>query len=551
MPSKPHASERFVRHARTFAIVTLISRFFGLARDVLLTGFLGWNAIGTAFNNAFQFPNTFRRLFGEGALSAAFIPEYAQTMEKDPELAARFASLTIGILTILLGAITVLIELVLGALLLFGNIAPSGQQGYILLMIMLPYMPLVCITALMGGMLQTHARFATQAAAPIVLNICMIAAAFIAGLILRLNGQTIALWISVSVTLAGVLQLLWCLRDLRGRTTWTRAIVGAGEPFRRMARRMGPVVLGLGAMQLCTLFESQFLLQYPLNTGGKPIQFPWMSAPVAYPLDQSSGAMLATAARLYQFPLGVFGIALATAVFPLMSRQASNPAAFVSTLRRSIRLSLFIGMPATIGLIFVRTDLIAALFLKGSQINAQQVPRVAYVLLMYAAAIGAFSLTHVLTRAFYAKGNVRLPTHLAILTVGITVVLDLTLMWPLREAGLALSASIAAAVQCMLLLWFSHSLHPGHATFDRTTLLGIARSLGAALIMLAALTVLSLAWKRPQVGVWSAHVLRLAVDVTVGGVSFMVAAALLCRQEIHWLRDRPAKDSSMPPADVR
>jgi len=550
MPPEPHASERFVRHARTFALVTLISRFFGLGRDMLLSRLLGVGAVSTAFNNAFAFPNTFRRLFGEGALSAAFIPEYTQTLERDPALAARFASLTIAALTAALGAITLVIEIVLALVLAFADIAPEGRYAYTLLMVMLPYMPLVCITAVMGGMLQTHSRFATQAAAPILLNIAMIAAAIGAGLIAGASKQTIGLWVSISVTLAGILQFFWCLRDLKGRTMWSRIFDGAREPFIRMLKRMGPVFLGLGAMQLCTLFESQVLLQYPLNTSSGTIQLPWNAAPIAYPLDEAAGSILGWAQRLYQFPLGVFGIALATAVFPLLARQANDPSAFLATLRRSIRLSLFIGLPATLGMLFVRTNLVAVIFL-GRELKAEDVPRMGNVLFMYAAAIGAFSLTHVLTRAFYARGAMKIPTNLALVTVALTLILDVTLMWPLKEAGLALAASIAAGVQCLLLLWFAHRLHPGQPTIDRATLSSIARTLIASLLMLGALFLVQHFWPQPAIGRWTHHLIRLLADVAIGGIIYFAAARLLLAQELRWLRDRPARDSSPTPDDVR
>ena len=550
MPPKPHASERFVRHARTFAIITLISRFFGLARDMLLSRLLGTTGIASAYNNAFQFPNTFRRLFGEGALSAAFIPEYTQTLERDPQLASRFASLTLAVLSLGLGAITLILEVVLALVLAFTDIAPDGRDGYILLMVMLPYMPLVCVTALMGGMLQTHSRFATQAAAPIVLNVCMIAAALVAGFVLHAPRTTIALWVSISVTLAGVFQLLWCLRDLKGRTAWTRLFTGTREPFLRMARRMGPVFVGLGAMQLCTLLESQVLLQIPLITKSAMIQLPWMQSPVAYPLDAGAGATLGYTQRLYQFPLGVFGIALATAVFPLLARQAKDPTAFLATLRRSIRLSLVIGLPASVGMLLVRTDLVAVCFL-GREITAADVPRMASVLAMYAIAIAAFSLTHVLTRAFYAKGEMRLPMQLSLVTVVLTIILDVTLMWPLAERGLALSASIAAGVQCLLLLWFAHRLHPGEPTFDAPTLAGIGRTLLATAIMAGVLLGVGAVWDHPPIGRWSAHFVRLLADVAIGGIIYLAVASVLLRQELRWLRDRPVRDSRATPPEVR
>ena len=532
--------ERFVRHARTFAGITLISRVFGLVRDGLLARLWGASAVATAFNNAFQVPNTFRRLFGEGALSAAFIPEYAKLIRDDPALASRFASLVISAMAAILGAIT--LAAVGGLLIVLAAVEmpEAGRRAITLTAIMLPYMPLVCITAILGGMLQTHGRFAAQAGAPVILNLCMIAAAGVGGLLLGASMWATALGVSVAVAVAGGLQLAWCLRDLKGRAAWTSLRDGAREPTRRMLRRMGPVIIGLGAMQLCILIESQVLLNWPLFVESSMVRVPWSAEPVPYPLDQGAGAALGWAQRLYQFPLGVFGIALATAVFPLLARQADDHAAFVATLRRSIRLSLFIGLPATAGMLMVRTDLVAVIYL-GRTFTPETVERVAAILFMYAVAIGAFSLTHVLTRAFYAKGQTVLPMRLAILTVALTLGLDVVLMWPLAEAGLALAASIAAGVQCLLLLWFANRLHPDQLTLDRATLLGIARAGVATLAMLGVLLLGKRLIPPPPIGNWTAHLVRLAADIGIGGGVYFAMAWLLCRDELRWLRDRSAR----------
>lgn len=546
-PTGKH-DERFVRHARTFAIITLVSRIFGLIRDALTARVLGTSAVATAFNNAFQFPNTFRRLFGEGALSAAFIPEYTQLTRDDPAMAHRFASLVIGAMSVLLGGLTLVVILILLGVLATVTLPEDGRRAVVLLVLMLPYMPLVCVTAILGGMLQVHGRFAAQAGAPVILNVCTIAAVAIVGVLLGASQWTVALVTSIAVTLAGVLQLLWCLRDLSGRAVWSKMVEGARTPTKRMLARMGPVMLGLGAMQLCVLIESQVLLAWPLYVGGSMVHVPWASEAIAYPLDTGAGAVLGYAQRLYQFPLGVFGIALATAVFPLLARQSNDPGKFLETLRRSIRLSLFIGLPATAGMLLVRTDLVAVLFL-GKKFTADDVERTAHVLMMYAMAIGAFSLTHVLTRAFYAKGLMALPTKLALVTVVLTLALDVVLMWPMREAGLALSASIAAGVQCALLLWFAHRMHPGMPTLDRATLLSVGRTVIGTALMVVVLLAGARIVPHPHVGDWTGHLIRLAADVVIGGSAYMGYALVFSRTELGWMTERPSRKNGAGSVD--
>ncbi len=548
-PGRTIGSDRFIHHARTFAALTLISRILGLVRDALLVRALGVTAVCTAFNIAFQVPNTFRRLFGEGALSAAFIPEYAQLIKRDPGLAARFASLNIGLLTLGLGALVIVIEAGLALTLALADIPEQGRQALVFLVIMLPYMPLVCVTAILGGMLQTHGRFAAQAGAPIILNTCMIAAAWMWGYSLDAGQLSTALAVSGAVTIAGFLQVAWCLWDLRRIARWTRVFSGAGDATRRMLGRMGPVVLGLGTVQIGTLIESWVLVGWPLYFGPTILGF-------EYPLDSSAGAALYNAQRLYQFPLGVFGIALATAVFPLLARQADEPRAFVGTLRRGLRLSLFIGLPATIGLIFVARDLTATVYL-GREVTLTDSHRMADVLTFYAIMVGAYSVTHVLTRAFYAVGDTRLPMRISILTVVLGLMLASVLMWPLGERGLALAASIAALVQVTLLAIASSRRFVGGdgatSLFDRSTLMGVGRTSLGAIFMLAVLWAAALLWRASESPEWWRFAVRLLTWSALGALSYVLAALVLSREEIAWLLDRAPKQkaATMPPGDSR
>lgn len=529
------SSEHFVRHARTFASLTLISRVLGLARDAVIVRTLGVSGLQTAFNIAFQLPNTFRRLFGEGALSAAFIPEYAQTLKRDPDLSHRLASLTIALMSIALGALVLILELILLAILALATLSENGRLALILLMVMLPYMPLICITAALGGMLQTHARFAAQAGAPIILNLCMIIAALASSLALHLSATSTAIAVAASVTIAGFLQTAWCLRDLRGIITWGTAFHGASHSVRRMFTKMVPLVLGLGTQQVATLIESWVILAWPLYFGATIFG-------VAYPLDESAGAALVAAQRLYQFPLGIFGIALATAAFPLLAKQADEPDLFAATLRRGLRLALFIGLPATLGMIWVARDLTAVIFM-GGKVNAADAARMASCLTAYAALVGTYSITHVITRAFYARGDTRTPTIISIITVILGLALGFGLMFRLREVGLAYGSSIAAAAQLfMLLIPANRRLGPTTGSLiDRPTALAALRIAAAAAIMLAILIALSFIWPAPETMTWREHAIRLLINCALGAATYAAAALFLCREEIRWSTERGIK----------
>lgn len=523
-----------LRHARTFAALTLVSRVLAVVRDGLAARILGVSGLGTAFAIAFQFPNTFRRLFGEGALSAAFIPEYAQLVKRDPALSDRFASLITALMALGLAAIVMLIEIILVVLLAAADLPENGRRAIILLAIMLPYMPLICITAVMGGMLQTHGRFAAQAGAPIILNLCMIAAAAGGAYALTLDAAATAMLIAASVTVAGVLQLLWCLRDLRGLVIWSRIFEGAADSARRMFRKMGPVVLGLGMIQITTLIEAWAIIAWPIYVGPTILGH-------AYPLDDAAGAALTNAQRLYQFPLGVFGIALATAAFPLLARLADDPEAFTSTLRRGIRIALFIALPATAGLIWVAHHLTAVVYM-GGRVDAEDAARIARCLIFYAPLVGTYSVTHVITRAFYARGDTKTPAFVSVLTAVGGLLLGAALMWWMREEGLALGSSIAAAVQVSVLGRLAHHrLGAGESRLFSGEVLGsLGRMSVATIVMLLALGGLGMAWPSGGESNWSGHAVHLAAQCMLGVAAFGAAAWFLCRHELRWIMERRA-----------
>ena len=202
-------AEHFEKHSRTFSLLTLLSRLTGLARDATLSRIFGAAGVMDAFFFAFIIPNLFRRLFGEGALASAFIPTYAQLDKSDPVVAKRLACLVIACLVVALGCLTLIGELGLYIVSLYSK---GDNLALRLMMIMLPYMPLVCVVAIFGAMLQVHGKFGPSAAAPIVLNICLIAVA-IGGLTVTNNtsAQTHISFVAAAVVLAGIIQVLWML----------------------------------------------------------------------------------------------------------------------------------------------------------------------------------------------------------------------------------------------------------------------------------------------------------------------------------------------------
>lgn len=532
----------FVHHALLVSALTLLSRITGLVRDAVLAAYLGLGVVTDAFFIGFLIPNLFRRLFGEGALTAAFVPHYTDMLKSDAAMARRFATLTTAVAAVVLALLTVAGEAALLALMQL-DLSPKNLLAVRFAIIMLPYMPLICLVALLGGILQVHGRFGPPAAAPVILNVVMIGAAFwgaqstVAGDDLHRLATILAL----SVLAAGALQLVWQVVALyRADAHFTRHVRGVSPAFRAMVLTMLPMLLGLAVFQVNSLMDSliAYLLAPPEGDG--PQQFVLWGMSAAYPIDTGAVGALQWAQRLYQFPLGVFGIAVATAIFPALAHAASQAgraeggASFDDILRQGLRLTMFIGLPASVGLILLRQPLTRLIFERG-EFDPQATARVAAILAGYAAAVWAYSMTHVLTRAFYARKDATTPVKFSAAIVGLNLVLNLTLIWPLGAPGLAWSTAISAAVQVLCLLWAvrRHVAEP----VTREVLISWARTAALTLVMAAAL--LPVLWyAEPTALSDTRNAALLALAVLAGLLIVLGGAWATGAPELHWLGRR-------------
>jgi putative peptidoglycan lipid II flippase len=514
-------AENFERHTRTFALFTVASRVTGLVRDASLSRIFGAAGVMDAFFFAFMIPNLFRRLFGEGAVSAAFLRVYARLDANDPPAARKLATLTVLIMIVVLGGITIAGEILLA----WGLYAAAGEQQLVvrLTMITLPYMPLVCVVAILGAMLQVHGRFAPSAAVPIVMNLCLIGAVVaLAPFFGEADKGAHVTAVAGSLLVAGGLQIAWMLLALRGRQWLVGGARAAREPMRDVVRQVGPMILGLGVLQF-NVFIDGLIASYPTTVG--PSIFG-----VEYPLREGAMAAVSFAQRLYQFPLGVFGIAIATAIYPALARQAEEPEAFSDILRRGLRLVVFIGLPASAGLMLIGPMLVKVIF-EGGIFEAGDSQRVTFVLYGYASGVWAYSMIHVLTRAFYARGDSMTPVKVAVFMVALNVALNCTLIWtPLREAGLAWSTALCAVIQSFVLLWLVRRHASG--LVDGAVSRGAARSLViTALMTLVVWTVLA---ALPVATSWLQALANLAAAVGAGTIVVYAAARALDMPELHW-----------------
>ncbi len=510
---------------RTIASLTLLSRIGGLARDLVTARVFQDSLAGSAFAAAFAIPNLFRRLLGEGALAGAFLPEYTSALRDGLPTAHALLRWTLARLLAVTSLLTIAGEVLLFVLL--GTLDdPHRVFSLRLIMVMLPLMPMVCLTAILAAALQAHGRFAPGAAAPIILNICIIAGALLHFFGPRLDPRASAYAIGGAAIIAGVAQLAWCGAALRRRMPSATPPADAGPHARAVLTRFVPVAIGMGTMQINALLDT-VIAMWPTWVG--PTMLLW---PV--PLDERSNAVLSYTQRLYQFPLGVFGIAVATAAFPALSRLRDRREDFFDALRTAMGLSLFIALPASVGLLLVREDLTRVMFGGVSGFSDDGLARASAVLAAYAVGVWAYSLNHVLVRACYASGDTSTPTRVALASVGLNLLSNLTLVWFLREAGLALSTAISQVAQVGV-LFFVLRRRGARLPAHTTRFLGMSVAMGA--VVLGSLTL------GPEQTSWSRSLIRLLLAVAAGIIAYVSMSAWLAPQTLRLLLHRTREDA--------
>ena len=429
--------DKTLRRAKVTGMGTLLSRVLGLVRDILSAAVFGTSGAMDAFVLAFTVPNLFRSLFGEGALSAAFIPVYTELREKESEEAGR--RLLSGTFAWL--ALVLIVTVGLGVVASLGGrwLAEPGSKQHLfstLLAIMLPYAVLVCLTALIIGALQAHDRFLVPALSPVVLNVVWIAALLIFAA-RAADKAAAAKVVALGIIVAGVLQLALQLVVARRIGVAPRPAFGRGgrgtRDVKRVALLMGPVVLGLAATRINVMVDR-------------------VIAEVCIPGDGALSSLY-FGDRLMQFPLGVLGIALATAVFPALARRAAadDREGFADEMIHALRMAFFMGVAAMAAGIALRGPIVALLYRRGS-FDPESARRTGAVLALYLCGLWAYCGIHVMTRAFYARQDTKTPVRIMARVVALDIALNLILVWPLRERGVALATAMCAAVNLSLLI---------------------------------------------------------------------------------------------------
>ncbi|MER2519816.1 MAG: murein biosynthesis integral membrane protein MurJ [Bdellovibrionales bacterium] len=425
----------FARSLFTVSGLTVLSRVAGFVRDTLTAMFLGAGPIADAFFVAQRLPNLFRSLFAEGAFSSAFVPLYAAELERNgTKSAQRFAGQALALLLAVL--IPFSIAIMIGMPWVMYVLAPGFENdpekfnlAVRYSIIAFPYLALISISALQASVLNAHGRFGPGAAAPVALNLVMIAALFVAHGVGFPIGDTLA-W---AFALAGIVQMGWLfISCLRAGITIPLLRPRFDKTGRRLFAQIGPGAIGAGAAQVNLLIST--ILASTLPTGA-----------VSY---------LYYADRLNQMPLGIVGIAVATTLLPLMAKhiEAGREDMALHFMNRAIEFSLLLGLPATVGLIVAPEPIIKVLFEHGRFTHADTI-ETARTLAAYAVGIPGFLLVKVFASCFFARQNVALPVKVALIAMVVNVVGSLVLVRLFEHAGIALANSLAIWVNAGLLFW--------------------------------------------------------------------------------------------------
>lgn len=494
---------------------TMASRLMGFMRDILIAALAGTGPIADAFFIALRVPNLFRRLFGEGAFNAAFVPEFSGIYATEGAEPARdFAQQTIAVMAFWLLLLTVVGEIFMPQIMRvlapgFTDIPGKEQLTIALARITFPYVLLICLAALLSGILNGLDKFAAAAAAPLVFNTVSIAAMLLLTPYLPNVGFSLA-W---GVTVSGVLQLAllaWAVRRAGMRLSIPRPRLT--PQMRHLFRRMGPGLLGAGVTQL-NLAVDIFIVSL---------------------LPPGSASLLYYADRVNQLPLGVIGTAVGTALLPLLSRQARTGQVEEArhTLARALEVSLALTLPAALALAVAGEPIMLVLFGRGeftqaaAELSAQS-------LAAYAFGLPAFVAVKVVIPAFFAHGDTSTPVRIGFIAIALNLVMNLLFMVPLRHMGPALATSLSAIFNVVALGVLLG--RRGQLVVDRRLRLRLLRMAGASLAMAATLIMMQ---RYVFVRVEMAAGLRwgaLALLVGTGLAAYAVAGQLLGAFDVRML----------------
>ena len=480
----------------TIGGLTMVSRIAGFAREMLMSRILGAGIYTDAFYVAFRLPNTFRRLFGEGAFSAGFVPLYSQRLQSGGEgEAKKFSEEVLAVFLPTLILFTVVFELIM-PLFIWAITGWHGDQlafGTFLTRITFPYLLLISLVSLFSGILNSISRFTAAAFAPALLNLAMLSAL----LFFRQGGSISATAVSAGVTIGGVLQLILLLAACKRAGIVLKFRKPRLTPgVKQFIKVVLPATLGAGVYQVSVFIDTFFLAR--IGTGAVS----WFNY----------------ADRLNQLPLGVIGAAIGTAILPQVSRHVdigeADEAAKVQG--QAAELAMLLCLPAALALAVTALPLVSAIFEAG-RFTASDAQNTALTLSLIALGLPAYVLVKVLTPGFYARRDTATPVKVALVVLVVNVILNFVLIWGLGFGigGLAAAVALSSWLNCTILYVLLY--RRGHFRIEKWLAYRLVRQLIAATAMVAALVAIKMllgSWFTGSLG----HRLAGVIAVVSGGM---------------------------------
>jgi len=506
----------------TFGGFTLISRFTGFARDMVIANFLGAGMVSDAFFVSFKLPNLFRSLFAEGAFTAAFVPILSGKLVDSKKDAVLFASRAISVLAFFLALFVLLMECFMPWVV--EVLAPgfAGDSGKIKLAtelsrITFPFLLFISIVSFQSGILNSLNKFAAPACAPIILNLTMITAAFLFGNI----GTTRAHGLACGITLAGILEILWLHYFIRKQdirltpqpNIWQLLKL---DDIKTLFRRIAPGVLGAGIYQINMVVDT--ILVSLVGTGA----ISW----------------LYYANRLQQLPLGVVGAAISVALLPILSKalKSENTVEAEQTQNKAVEYGALLSIPAAAALIALAHPIINILFERG-RFTSFDSQMTAWAVMAYSLGLPAYVLVKALTPNFFARGNTKTPVKYSIVVFVANLICSLILMQKFGHLGIACATSIAAYVS---LYQYIHGLKKRkYWQFSRTLLFKLLKITFCSAVMGLLLYIMQNILTLSGVD-WLTYSLIAKIFIfgglcILGGISFLIIATLTKTTNLHEL----------------
>ncbi len=423
-----------IKSTGTFSFFTTISRILGYIRDILIAIFLGSGPLADAFFVAFRIPNTFRRLFSEGTFNAAFVPSYATEIASGKDQSEKFATKIFSLLIISLFFIVLIIEIFMPLFVFL--IAPGFSEddqkislAINLTRITFPFLLFVSLSSFFSAILNSHNRFAIAAAAPIILNIFLIAVLSYGNIL----GDKLVYYLSYGVTFAGIVQFLFLYFYVRKFYSPKFLFkISIDEKVKKFFKKLLPSIFSSGVTQINILIGT-----------------------IIASFQASAVSYLYYADRVYQINLAIAGIAIGTVILPQLSKYVGNKddEKIISIQNKALELSLFLSIPAAIALVVASDEIISALFGYGS-FNEVGIKNSGKALFYFALGLPAFSLIKVFSSFFFARHNTKLPFYISLVSVLLNVFISIIFFSKIGFIIIPISTTISSWFNSILLFIF-------------------------------------------------------------------------------------------------